>query len=284
MSYNEHYYANFADLTAEEYANKYIRSNEQEMRRIYQMIDFLPTDVTSVLDVGAGFGILLEELETRRGIKGIGIEITDAKIEYAQKRGIDMRKGDAAKLDFPDDSFDVVVACEVLEHLPFGVFERALTEFVRVSRKYIVISVPFKENRVFIKCPYCGASVNPNYHMREFDESSLSDLFSNARLERTMLIGRIVTVPLQRWLGSRRKHITWPPFLVCPCCGYKNTNSSANSAEEDVLNDRFGSSIENILKKTAKKLLVLTGKHKPQWIVGLYTVGSDASQHTIKPT
>lgn len=185
-----------------------------------------------------------------------------------------MGKGDAAKLDFPDDSFDVVVACEVIEHLPFGVFERALAEFVRVSRKYIVISAPYKENRVFIKCPYCGASVNPSYHMREFDESSLSGLFPNARLERTMLIGQRLVVPMQRWLGSRRKSMTWPPFLVCPSCGYKNTNRSANRAGEDLLIDHLGSSIENILKKMANKLLLLISKHEPQWILGLYTVAS----------
>jgi len=275
MSCAEDYYANFGGLSVEEFVDKYLRSDEQQINRIKQTIDFLPSDITSVLDVGAGFGILLEELENRRGIKGVGVEITDAKIEYAQKRGVNMRKGNASQLDFSDNSFDVVVSCEVLEHLPYGVFEQALSEFVRVSRKYIVISVPFDEHRVFVQCPYCGASVNPNYHMRKFDESSMSSLFPHARLERTALIGQAVTIPLQRWL-SRQKRTNWPPFLVCPVCGYRdnNNNGAVGSTKKDMLVAQLGWSTRDVLKRVTKKLLTLTGSHKPLWILGLYSVNS----------
>lgn len=261
MSTINNYYANFSNMSIAEYAQKYFYSNQQEMDRIRKTIQIFPNDVSSVLDIGAGLGILLEELELMRGIKGIGIEIVDSKVEYARGKGIDMRKGDASKLNFSDKSFDLVVACEVLEHLPFGVFEAALGELVRVSRKYIVISVPFDEKRNFVRCPYCRASVNPDYHLREFRLETMKHLLPGAQLIQTRFIGTTVT-PLFSNILNIRKHNLWPYFLVCPSCGYRKDQSNSNNKTETNL----------IPKQLIKRALTLLGRRKPKWILGLYAV------------
>ena len=48
------------------------------------------------------------------------------------------------KMPFPDRHFDLVVCCEVLEHLPFSDFLPALKEIRRVTRRKEIISLPDK--------------------------------------------------------------------------------------------------------------------------------------------
>lgn len=52
--------------------------------------------------------------------------------------------GDIRSLPFQDNTFDLVVAFEVIEHLPFGESEKALAELSRVSKSYVLLSVPHR--------------------------------------------------------------------------------------------------------------------------------------------
>ena len=69
-----------------------------------------------VLDLGCRYGAL-----TRAYVDGneiVGVDVDGAALEEAAKLGIETRWADVEQpLDFPDASFDVVVAGEVLEHL-----------------------------------------------------------------------------------------------------------------------------------------------------------------------
>ena len=50
---------------------------------------------------------------------------------------------DIDKLPITGGCFDIVSACEVLEHLPFEFLPRVLLELKRVSKRYILISMPY---------------------------------------------------------------------------------------------------------------------------------------------
>ena len=75
-----------------------------------------------VLDVGCGGGILSEEF-AHAGCKVSGIDLSAASIATAQshaaqeKLEIDYRVGTAEALPFLAGSFDVVVCCDMLEHV-----------------------------------------------------------------------------------------------------------------------------------------------------------------------
>jgi phosphatidylethanolamine/phosphatidyl-N-methylethanolamine N-methyltransferase len=91
-----------------------------------------------VLEVGVGTGISLPQYGSHLRI--FGTDISEAMLKKAQKRVTDLRLGnveglavmDAEKLEFPDNSFDVVMAQYVVTAVPNP--ETALDEFARVLR------------------------------------------------------------------------------------------------------------------------------------------------------
>ena len=50
--------------------------------------------------------------------------------------------GSLIEIPFLDKQYDIVVCFQVLEHIPFAVFEKALSELFRVARKSVIISLP----------------------------------------------------------------------------------------------------------------------------------------------
>jgi phosphatidylethanolamine/phosphatidyl-N-methylethanolamine N-methyltransferase len=91
-----------------------------------------------VLEVGVGTGISLPQYAANTQI--FGTDISEAMLDKARKRvsefGLKNVEGlavmDAEKLEFPDNSFDVVMAQYVVTAVPNP--EKALDEFARVLR------------------------------------------------------------------------------------------------------------------------------------------------------
>lgn len=97
----------------------------------------------SVLDVGAGEGFTLQMLADHQiGKKREGIEYADEAIAFGKELHPDVviKKGDIYALPYKDNSFDVIICSEVLEHLEDPA--KALAELRRVTKKYVVLSVP----------------------------------------------------------------------------------------------------------------------------------------------
>jgi len=107
--------------------------------RVYEVLDQLLPDVAGkrVLEVGCGAGILVVEL-AGRGAAAVGVEVATRGLAYGRAlarrlgRGAGFVACDGERLPFPDQSFDLVVSTEVLEH--FLRPEVALAEMRRVLR------------------------------------------------------------------------------------------------------------------------------------------------------
>ncbi len=97
----------------------------------------------TILDAGCGEGFTLARLKNNRiGERLEGIEYSLEAISLGKKMypSISIKQGDIYALPYNDNSFDLVICSEVLEHLEHP--EKALTEVIRVSKKYCLLSVP----------------------------------------------------------------------------------------------------------------------------------------------
>jgi methionine biosynthesis protein MetW len=107
-------------------------------RRDLDVIAALVPRGARVLDLGCGNGELLARLVRERGCCGYGIEIDDANLRAAIDRGIDVLQlnlEDGLAM-FADNSFDVVLQLDTLQHLRNA--EKMLLETARVGRIGIV--------------------------------------------------------------------------------------------------------------------------------------------------
>lgn len=97
----------------------------------------------SVLDIGCGEGILLHNVQDHLVGKNVfAVDIDHLEIETARKNIPSAKLGVASAHDLPfsDAGFDLVICCEVLEHLDNP--DLALREIRRVTAKYCILSVP----------------------------------------------------------------------------------------------------------------------------------------------
>lgn len=99
----------------------------------YQIDTVLRLKKHSVLEVGPGNGTVSSYLRMS------GMEVTTADIDPEHKPTV---VASILALPFEDNTFDVGMACEVLEHIPFEEVPIALGELARVSKEYVLISLP----------------------------------------------------------------------------------------------------------------------------------------------
>jgi SAM-dependent methyltransferase len=100
----------------------------------FQIKEILDLKPWSVLEVGVGDGLVGSYLKNNTNI--------DYKtLDIAQDLGPDFI-GSVNEIPLQNNSYDVVCAFQVLEHLPFDQFDKSLKEINRVSKKYAIISLP----------------------------------------------------------------------------------------------------------------------------------------------
>lgn len=115
------------------------------LRRFYEALGSLygGCNPQSYLEAGCGEGFVTESLcSLFRPGHVVAFDIKKIDVRDARERlpFADVRVGDVYGIDSPGSAFDMVVCCEVLEHLAEP--ERALAELARVCRGKALLSVP----------------------------------------------------------------------------------------------------------------------------------------------
>jgi SAM-dependent methyltransferase len=94
----------------------------------------------SILELGVGTKLLSAYLKERN------FKVTTCDFDTHLKPDV---VADVRDLPFTNNSFDVVVSFEVLEHLPFKYFKKCLLELKRCSKSKIIISLPYASFNIF---------------------------------------------------------------------------------------------------------------------------------------
>ena len=105
---------------------------------LIETIAALVPEGSRVLDLGCGTGELLAWLQEKSGCTGYGVELSDANVLACARRGVNVIQLNLEEglSVFEDQSFDVVLQLETLQHLRNA--EAMLRETVRVGRVGIV--------------------------------------------------------------------------------------------------------------------------------------------------
>jgi SAM-dependent methyltransferase len=104
------------------------------------ILDKLCAGSIKILDVGCGTGINLSYF-SRYG-STVGLDISQDALRFCSQRGLsNVLQGDAERLPFEDNSFDLITALDLLEHLDD---KQALAEFHRVLKPngFLILTVP----------------------------------------------------------------------------------------------------------------------------------------------
>ena len=240
-----------------------------DRRRVQYVSGLIANDVSSILDVGCGNGILVNYLDKQfpnRFARICGTDRSETSLKFVQTEKV---CANIDELPFKNGEFDLVTCLEVIEHLPQEIYTSALKELKRIAGQYIIISVPNDEDLVLnrVTCPRCYTAFSPFYHMRSFSGDNLSTSllpeFEPVHIESIEKI-TVPRFPRIKQKISRLLHPeVYPPNCICPMCGHH---------EFDKLKKSETSQINHTTEEPVISGLSRFWPHtkKSKWMVGLF--------------
>lgn len=247
-------------------------------RKAHLFAAITPNDCTSVLDAGGGTG--WATIEMRKGRRVVTLDSSAASLSHASGETV---LGDVDKLPFEDKSFDMVLSSQVLEHLPCDVLKRATGEMDRVAKRYLLVSVPYREalETRFVRCGACGEAFHPDYHCRAFTERDLAMQFPGWVMAEWHVFGALRwAVGVDPLRPARLKHSNWqlppaPNTTVCPRCGVQGVGGVSLVPSTSLVR-RISASAKHRLSRIFPTLAApeyptfLPQNIAPYWIAGLF--------------
>ena len=218
---------------AEDYLNAHNRASagvQSVDNAIDSLLHTIPADVERILDIGSGPGYVNRQIPADYSVLAMDIDESILKGNIRQTC-----VGDIMDIPLADRSVDLIMACDMLEHLPDTVLETGIKELMRVSRKYIYLQVPFQEDALMAMayCGQCGHVWHVNHHKHTFNQARLIQLLSEDW--KAVCINYTGDVSMLR-TGVHEtefaQHLDWKVHCVtgavCPNCGAESTIQGEN--------------------------------------------------------
>src|SRR4030067_2793879 len=174
FNYTEHYKI---DADKFDYFEKRFAATAHDERRVHEyIIANIPKEASKLLDVGCGSAWFAQHfLKKNKFVFSLDISISNplkATSKYTSEKHFGIT-ADSNFLPFQPDSFDVIVASEIIEHVVSP--ERFITELLRTVKPdgYLIITTPYKELIKQTLCIHCNNETPVNAHLHSFDENRL---------------------------------------------------------------------------------------------------------------
>jgi len=154
---------------------------DREYTELFKLVLSRVDEGTKVLDVGCGIGKLSRRLRDQRKAQVTSLDFSEWACAELAKEGFETVVSSLPTIPLPDDTFDVVVATEVMEHLDSP--ERTVEQMVRVARPggIVMCSVP-------------NDTLPPHEeleHQRTFDRAGMEAMLKRHSSEFEILAGNL---------------------------------------------------------------------------------------------
>ncbi|HEX8351916.1 MAG TPA: class I SAM-dependent methyltransferase [Pyrinomonadaceae bacterium] len=140
-----------------------------------------------LLDVGCGAGTFLRAA-ARAGWEAVGVEVSKPAAEHNREAGFEVFNGELAAARYPEGHFDVVIASEVLEHVPEP--GEMLREILRVLRPGGLLWATTPNGRgLSARALGLGwSAVSPPEHLHLFSRRAAESLLAEAGFGRVRVV------------------------------------------------------------------------------------------------
>lgn len=146
--------------------------------------------LASILDIGTGYGFLLKQLQVKKPLETVGVELSVQYARYGRDQlGLNIIDKMLDESGLEKGSYDLVTAFEVIEHTARPIeFIRELTEYVSVGGYLIIMTDNFESRMVRELGPGFPKWI-PDCHISHFGFDTLTQAIKqvpNLKIERTL--------------------------------------------------------------------------------------------------
>lgn len=222
----------FFPAVAESRREKIFRYRAKQLKNKFDSFGF---EITNLIDVGAGYGIFLEEWQKiSPASRLIAVEPSRSLAKECRNRGLEVVEEIAEEVEGYDESADLVVCFEVLEHIhnPLDFMTR-LKRLVRPGG-YVFVSTLCIDGFDLQQLWDQSNQISPPHHINFFSISGFSQLFA-----RSGLVNIEITTPGKLDVEIVRKAVIQNPKLLKKNCFIKKI----------INNEQVSSNFQNFLSE-----------------------------------